>query len=120
MATFTKVLLSGSTNGRPILVAQTATPGTLLHTAVAGTTSIDEVWLWVTNTGGAAVTLTVEWGGVTDPNDLIVKTYSIAANSAPVLIAPGLPMNNTLVIRAFASTANILIATGFVNRIAVS
>ena len=43
MATFTKTLLSGSTNGKAILVAATATPGTTIHTAVAGTSSLDEM-----------------------------------------------------------------------------
>lgn len=118
MATFTKVLLSGSTNGKPIKIAATTTPGTTLHTAVSGTSSIDEVWVWVTNTSNAAVTLTVEWGGATDPDFLLTKAYSIPANSAPTLIAPGLPMNNGLVIGALASSANVLTATGFVNRIA--
>ena len=37
MATFTKKKLSGSTDGKPIAVAATATPGTLIHTAVTGT-----------------------------------------------------------------------------------
>ncbi len=40
MATYSKVLLSGSTNGKQIKVAATATPGTTIHTAVTGTTSI--------------------------------------------------------------------------------
>ena len=46
MATFSRVLLSGGTSGAPIPVAATATPGTLIHTAVAGATSFDEVYLW--------------------------------------------------------------------------
>jgi len=32
MATFTKEILSGSTDGRPILVAATASAGTVIHT----------------------------------------------------------------------------------------
>jgi hypothetical protein len=46
MPTFSRQLLSGSTNGREIPVAATATPGTLLHTGVTGTTAFDEVYLW--------------------------------------------------------------------------
>ena len=49
MATFSRVLLSGGTSGAPIPVAATATPGTLVHTAVAGATSFDEVYLWASN-----------------------------------------------------------------------
>lgn len=117
MATFSRRLLSGSTNGRVIPVAATATPGTLLHTAVAGTSDIDEVYLWVSNVTGSAATLTVEWGGVTDPGDHLVKAYSIAANSLPVLIADGLQLQNGLVIRAFSGTASALNVSGYVNRV---
>ena len=47
MATFTKLKLSGSTDGKQIKVSQTATAGTTIHTAHA--TSLDEVWLWAVN-----------------------------------------------------------------------
>ena len=52
MVTATKRKLSGSTDGKPILIAATSTPGTAIHTAVAGTTAgtYDEIWLWVHNT----------------------------------------------------------------------
>ena len=82
MATYSRQLLSGSTNGRAIPVAATATPGTAIHTAVAGTASFDELYLWASNVTGSAATLTLEWGGVTDPGDHMVKQYSIPANSA--------------------------------------
>lgn len=114
MATYSRVLLSGSTNGRPIKVAATATPGTTIHAATSA--GIDEVWLWVANTSGSAATLTLEWGGATDPDDLLVKSYSIAANSAPILIAQGLSLTGVTV-RAFSATANVLTVTGHVNRI---
>ncbi len=118
MATYSRTLLSGSTNGRAIPVAATATPGTLLHTAVAGAASFDEVYLWVSNTSGAAVPLTVEWGGVTDPGDHMVKQVSVPANSPPIPIAVGQVLNNSLVVRAFAGTGGVLNITGYVNRIA--
>lgn len=117
MATYSRVLLSGSTNGRAIIVVQTATAGTLLHTAIAGTASFDEIYLWVSNVTGAAATLTIEWGGVTDPGDHMVKALSVPANSSPVAIATGQVLNNSLVVRAFSGTASALNITGFVNRI---
>jgi hypothetical protein len=89
MATYSRQLLSGSTNGRNIPVAAIATPGTLLHTAVAGTASFDELYLWAANVTGSAATLTIEFGGVTDPGDHLVKAYSIPANSAPIPICTG-------------------------------
>jgi hypothetical protein len=117
MPTYSRVLLSGSTSGRVIPVAATATPGTLLHTAVAGATSFDEVYLWVSNVTGSAATLTIEWGGVTDPGDHITKAYSVSANSGPTLIVAGEVLNGGLVIRAFSGTANALNVSGYVNRI---
>ena len=115
MATFTKTLLSGSTNGRNVKVVATATAGTLIHTAIAGTTSLDEVYLYACNTSGSAVTLTIEWGGVTSPDDLTV--ISLPATSGRILIADGKLLQNGLVIRAFASSANVIVIDGFVNRI---
>jgi hypothetical protein len=117
MAVYSRRLLSGSTSGRPIKVAATATTGTLLHTAVAGADSFDEVYLWVANTDTSDVTLTIEWGGVTDPDDHMTKAVTIPAKSPPIPIATGQSINGGLVVRAFASSANKLTVTGHVNRI---
>ena len=112
--TIARQLLSGSTNGRGVKVAATATPGTTIHTAHA--TSLDEVWLWCVNTDTAARKLTVEFGGTTSPDDLI--EVAIPAESGLVLVSPGLTVTGGVVVRAFAATANVLVVTGYVNRIA--
>ena len=117
MATFSKQLLSGSTNGKGILVAATATAGTVVHTAVSGTSSFDEVWLYAHNTSASTVKLTIEWGGATAPNDHIEINIG-AEGTGLILIAPGILLQNSLVVRAFASTANVLNIFGYVNRIA--
>lgn len=117
MPTYSRQLLSGSTNGRVIPVAATATPGTTIHTAIAGTTAFDEVYLWASNVTGAAALLTIEWGGVTDPGDHITKQLSIPANSPPIPIVTGEVMQNGLVIRAFSPTASAINISGYVNRI---
>lgn len=117
MAAYSRILLSGSTNGREIPVAATATPGTLIHTAVSGTSSFDEIYLWASNVTAAAATLTLEWGGVLDPGDHLTKAYSIPANSPPIPIATGQVLNNGLVLRAFSGTASAINLGGFVNRI---
>ncbi len=118
MTTHTRIVPSGSTTFRNIPVAATATPGTLIHTAVAGTTAIDEVYLWAANVTTAVATLTLEWGGVTDPGDHLVKALSIPPNSEPIMIAKGQCLNNGLAIRAFSGTASAINITGKVNRIA--
>lgn len=115
MATFTKRLLSGSANGRLIKVVAVATPGTPIHTAVAGAADADEIWLWAVNSDTTDRKLTIEYGGVAAPDDLIEVT--IRAESGLVLIAPGLVLQNSLVVRAFAAAANVVMVGGFVNRI---
>lgn len=115
MATFAKQKLSGSTNGRQIKIAATASPGTLIHTAVAGSVDWDEVWLYVTNNHTAALTLTIQWGGTTNPDDSI--PMSIPSKTGLYLIVPGLVLQNGLAVRAYAQTTNLLTISGWVNRI---
>lgn len=117
MSTYSRLLLSGSTNGKPISVAATASPGTAIHAAVAGATAFDEVYLFASNVTGAAATLTVQWGGVADPAEMLVKQYSIPANSGPISIAVGQVLNGGLSVLAFSGTANAITITGYVNRI---
>lgn len=116
MATFTKVALSGGTNGKAIKVAATATLGTTIHTAPAGTTSLDEIWLWAFNSDTADRVLTIEWGGATAPDQNIV--LNIPSKSGLVLCVPGLLIQNGLLITAFCPTTNVVTVNGFVNRIA--
>ena len=106
---------SGSTNGRPIKVAATATPGTLIHTAVAGAVDMDEVWIWGTNTSVSDVKLTIEFGGVTSPDDLIEMT--IPAEDGLYLVVPGNRVNGGLEIRAFAATGDVINITSNINLI---
>jgi hypothetical protein len=113
MATFSKQLLSGSTNGRNVKVAATATAGTLIHTADAS--AKDEVWAWATNTDTVDRKLTMEWGGTTSPDDL--HELTIPAESGPVPIVPGWILTGGVVFRAFAAVANVININGFVNRI---
>lgn len=105
-------LLSGSTDGRRILIAATATPGTLIHTAHA--TSIDRLWLYIHNSSTSLVKITIELGGTSSPNDLIEFTVPIEAGNA--LLIPGLPVTGGVAVRAFAGTTNVLTVGGFVLR----
>jgi hypothetical protein len=115
MTTFSKVLLSGSTNGRSVKILTTTTPGTAIHQALASTAGFDEIWLWAMNSDTVERLLTLQWGGTTSPDDLI--QVPIPPQAGPVLIAPGLLLNNALVARAFAAAANVITVNGFVNRI---
>ena len=109
--------LSGSTDGKAIKVVQTATAGDTIHTAVAGTTAgtFDEIWIWAYNGHTADVVLTLEWGGATVPDQNIVMT--IPAKAGLLLVVPGLILQNGMVVKAFAGTANVITLSGFVNSI---
>jgi len=113
MATFTKELLSGSTNGRGIKVGATSTPGTTIHTADG--TATDEVWIYAMNTDSSARKLTLEWGGTTSPDDLM--EIELDAEAGLVLLVPGLPVSGSVVVKAFADAADVVTIHGYVNRI---
>lgn len=117
MATAQKRKLSASTDGKAILIAATASAGTLVHTAVAGTTAgtYDEVWLWAYNSHTADVVVTVEFGGATAPDQNIVQT--IQFKQGLTLIVPGILLQNSLTVKVFAGTTNVVTITGFVNAI---
>ena len=115
MPTYTKRLLSGSTQGKGIKVAATATAGTTIHTAVAGTDDMEEIWLFAFNSHTADVVLTIEWGEATAPDGNIVCTVRYKTGLA--LVVPGLLLQNELVVKAFASVANVVTLHGYVNRI---
>ena len=115
MATYSKQLLSGGTNGKTIKVAATATAGTTDQTAVSGTSDMDEIWLYACNTDSSDRKLTIEYGGATSPDELTEIT--IEAEAGWVLVCPGLLLQNGLVVKAFAASANVVNVNGFVNRI---
>lgn len=109
--------LSGSTDGKAVKVVATGTAGTLIHTAVAGTTAgtFDEIWLWAYNSHSADLVLTIEFGGATAPDQNIKVTIPWQAGLVPVV--PGLILQNGLTVRAFAASANLVTLSGYVNAI---
>jgi len=123
MATFTKLALqpAGTTgDGLGILVAATATAGTAIHTASTTATTIDELWLYGYNNETSSVVLTIEYGGVTSPKDVIKST--LASQAGLVLLVAGLVLQGNAtakIVRAFAATANKISIFGYVNRITV-
>ena len=106
--------LSGSTDGMGILVAATATAGTAIHTAVAGTTAgtYDEVWLWAQNNHTADVSLTIEYGDATTSHNIIM---SIPFKNGLYIVLPGLLLQNGATIKAFAGTTNVITIYGYIH-----
>jgi len=118
-ATFTKIPLSGGGNdGLGILVVATATTGTTIHTASSTATTVDELWLYAFNSDTSAINLSIEFGGVTSPKDVIKS--AIPAESGLTLICAGLIIQGNAtakIVRAFAGTASKISIFGYVNRI---
>ncbi len=120
MATFSKQMLSASTDGRAVKVVATAigSSPTLIHTASSTTTVIDEVWIYAQNNHSADVALRIGFGGVTDPDDII--EYTVKTKGGLFLVVPGLLLKGNatpLTVRAAAGTANVISLSGYVNRI---
>ena len=120
MAAFSKVLLSGSTQGKGIKVAATASTGTTIHATGTSSTTIDEIWLYAYNSSASAVLLTIQYGGTTSPDNDIA--LSIPAGSGLTLVVPGLILTGTgaaaNTVYAYAGTTNVITISGYVNRIA--
>lgn len=119
MATFTKVALSGSTQGKGIKVVATASTGTTIHATGTSSSIIDEVWLYAYNSHTASVTLTVQFGGTTSPdNDIKIV---VPQTSGLTLVVPGLILTGTgaaaNTVYAYAGTTNVITISGYVNRI---
>lgn len=115
MTTYTKQKLSGATNGRGIKVATLGTPGTLIHTTVDADGQMNELWIYATNSSGGVVSLTLEFGGVTDPDDLI--ELELASKLGLTLVVPGLLLDGGVLVRAFASVADVITIFGYVHHL---
>jgi len=119
MATFTKVALSGSTQGKAIKVSATSSTGTTIHATGTSSSIIDEVWLYAYNSSTGPITLTIQYGGTTAvDNDIKVD---IPPTSGLTLVVPGLILTGTgaaaNTVYAYAGTTNVITISGYVNRI---
>lgn len=110
-----RFMLSATTNGRPVKITATATPGTLIHTAISGVADIDEIYLNAVNTSASDVVLTIEFGGTTSPDDLV--PVNVLSGKGVFLVLNGWQLQNGLAVRAFAATTAVINISGYVNRI---
>ena len=119
MPAYSKNILSASTNGRAILVAATSSPGTIIHTGPSSSSVFHEIWLYASNPDTTQRTLTIEWGGTTNPDDRTI--LYVPSQSGLTLVSPGLLLKGNaspLIIRAYADTASKITISGYVNEIA--
>ena len=112
---FTKRVLSGSTNGRPISVTAVAATGSTLHTTASQS---DEIWLWGMNTASYTARLVIEFGGTATTDTINFDLPAVGAG--PTLLIPGWVLTATLVARGYATVASVISIDGYVNRISVT
>ncbi|NBP84585.1 MAG: hypothetical protein EBU23_03390 [Mycobacteriaceae bacterium] len=112
------MLLSGSNQGQPILVAATSSPGTTIHSTGTSSTIIDNITLYAHNTDTTARKLTVEFGGTGTANTIEV---TVPAESGLMLVVPQLPLTGTgaaaKTVAAFCASTNLVAISGVVDRI---
>lgn len=111
MATYTKITLSETTNGEAIGVANTSSPGTVIHTSSPNSGDLDEIWLWVSNKDVSENTVTIEFGGSGQGNRIQEKVEPFKT----ILIIPGIPLVNGANMAAYSDSGNISVF-GYVNR----
>jgi hypothetical protein len=113
---YTKAKLSGSTDGKQILITATTGGGAqTIHTAVSGTTNLDEVWIYAYNEDTADATLTILWGGTTEPDN--VMRFDVPPQAGRYLCVDGALLQNSLIVKAYASIASKIVVDGFVNQL---
>jgi hypothetical protein len=120
MATYSKYVLSGSTNGLPVVVLATGLVGTTIHTAPTGTTGMDEVYLWAANTATTDRFITLTVGtGTTATDNKTISSFTVPALDGLYQILPGVPYYKEQVVKCYATaTDGVVSITGYANRIA--
>ena len=109
--------LSGCANGNPLLVTATTTGGAqTLDTAVSGTTDSDFYHVWANNTDTSDRDVYFLLGGTTAPDDLVAGPYTLPAKGGLNIVIDGLPVNNGLVLKVYASAASLVTVGGFKHR----
>jgi hypothetical protein len=118
MGTISKLTLTGSNQGRPILIAASGATGTTIHTTLSSSTTVDEIWLYATNNDTVQRNLTIEYGTTGTASEISV---GIPSKSGLSIILAGCVLTGTgsdsSVVRAYGSISNQISVVGYVNRL---
>ena len=131
MGTFSKIVLSGSSDGKPLAVSGTApTLGVVVHTGITGNTdAFDEVWVYAFNNATTDRDVTLHWGAsggsAAAGDDAAIganQVFTVPARDGDYLLCPGHIMRGQNTLLAF-DTANPnatggVAVNGWVNRFA--
>ena len=103
---------SASTSGRPVLVAVTASPGTLIHTCAAGSNEVEDVEIWASNYSTTTTrTLYLELGG-TGASD----TINIQLRPMTTVTVCKIRLQSTVSVRAYESSGADVRVWAFMER----
>lgn len=100
--------LSGGTDGKPIAVTATATPGTTIHAAHA--TALDEIVLFAANTHTSDLEITIEDGSTAAPIKVTIPTKQGYWFLGIFLLT------NAATVKIFCATASVIFVRGHVVR----
>jgi|TARA_R100001530_G_scaffold135089_3_gene111435 hypothetical protein len=120
MGTYSKIILSGSTDGEGIIVTGlNPSQGTVIHTSVTGAAnSIDEMWVYAWSSVTTALELSFDFGVTTATGSRFTHTITGDDKKGLVLMIPGLVGRNAKVLSAYATAVGTVNVFGFVNRFA--
>ena len=107
-----KVLLSGCTDGQPMLINPTVV-GSSVTVHESHATALDEVWLYAANTDASTdrkLHLSFDGGSSTS------VSVTIPDNTGLILVLPGFMLTNGVTVSAYASAADKINLFGWVNR----
>lgn len=108
----TREQLSGGTDYVPIQVTG-ITSGAAITVHAADPALEDSIYLWAVNRDTSVQTLSLEHGAAT-----VAATIPIELEpNVPQQVLDGLPLTNSLLLKAFASLANVISVYGYVNRV---
>lgn len=103
--------LSGSTDGKPIKISGTASgSANTLHTAGTG---VDKVTIYCHNNDTTARELVILWGGATTDEEI---KRTIPPKEGVWLVIDSMAIKNSLTIKAYCATTNVLFVTGHYTR----
>lgn len=118
MGSISKLILTGSNQGRPILVTASGSTGTTIHTTLSSSTTVDEIWIYATNNDSSQRNLTVEYGTTGASSEISV---GIPSKSGLSIVLAGTILTGTgsdvSVIRAYSDVSDKISLIGYVNRI---
>jgi len=123
MATYTKEFFTGSATdegGTGIALPVDSGSFITIHTTPTTTTTLDEIWMYAVNSHSADLKVTIQFGGVEEPEDYIELT--VPTEAGLVLVVPGLILQGKastgLIVKGAAATGDEVAVYGYVNRIA--